>query len=79
MPPTILQEDPIPRGANLHQSIRRIRLFLDYLKNLKPESLTPYDKKKTIKKLEQEMKRQAEELNFELAIKIREKVKQLNG
>ena len=51
----------------------------DYLKNLKPESLTPYDKKKTIKKLEQEMKRQAEELNFELAIKIREKVKQLNG
>lgn len=43
------------------------------------ESLTPYDRKKIIKRLKQEMKYQAEELNFELAIKIRDKIKELEG
>ncbi|EKE15025.1 MAG: hypothetical protein ACD_12C00194G0002, partial [uncultured bacterium] len=33
---------------------------------------------KLVKKMEREMKNQAENLNFELAIKIREKVKELN-
>ncbi len=47
------------------------------LKKIKTESLTPYDKKKIVKKLEIEMKKQAEDLNFELAIKIRDKVKEL--
>ena len=42
------------------------------------ESLTPFDKKKFVKRLEREMKNQAENLNFELAIRIREKIKQLN-
>jgi excinuclease ABC subunit B len=51
----------------------------DFLNKLKDESLTPYDKKKLIKKLEKEMRQQAENLNFELAIKIREKVKELNS
>lgn len=40
-------------------------------------SLTPYDKKKLIKKLTKEMKKQAKSLNFELAIKIREKIKEI--
>lgn len=47
------------------------------IKNIKKDSLTPYDKKRTIKKLEKEMKKQAEDLNFELAIKIREKIIEL--
>jgi len=51
----------------------------DYLEKIKPESLTPYDKKKVVKKLESEMRKQAEELNFELAIKIRDKVKELKS
>ena len=61
-------------------------LFLDrpsqqynekFLTEIKLDSLTPYDKKRTIKRLEKEMKKQAEELNFEFAIKIREKVREL--
>ncbi|OGK23328.1 excinuclease ABC subunit B [Candidatus Roizmanbacteria bacterium RIFCSPHIGHO2_12_FULL_37_9b] len=61
-------------------------LFLDkpktkytekFLEDIEPDSLTPYDRKKTVKRLEQEMRRQAEDLNFELAIKIRNKVSEL--
>jgi len=51
----------------------------EILSNIKTESLTPYDKNKLIKRLEREMKRQATELNFELAIKIRDKVKELKN
>ncbi|MFA6081007.1 MAG: excinuclease ABC subunit UvrB [Patescibacteria group bacterium] len=49
-----------------------------YLDEINIESLTPFDKKKLVKKMEREMKNQAENLNFELAIKIREKVKEIN-
>ncbi len=48
-----------------------------YLEEINIESLTPYDKKKLVKKMEKEMKSQAENLNFELAIKIREKIKEI--
>ncbi len=50
-----------------------------YLDEMNIESLTPFDKKKLIKKMEKEMKNQAENLNFELAIKIREKVKEIKN
>ena len=49
------------------------------LNEIKLDSLTPYDRKRTIKRLEKEMKRQANDLNFELAIKIRDKVKELSN
>jgi len=48
-----------------------------FLTNIKKEALTPYDKKKLIKRLEQEMKKYAQELNFEMAIKIRDKIKEI--
>ena len=48
-----------------------------YLDEININSLTPFDKKKLIRKMEKEMKNQAENLNFELAIKIREKVKEI--
>jgi len=48
-----------------------------YLDEMNVESLTPFDKKKLVKKMEREMKNQAENLNFELAIKIRDKVKEI--
>ncbi len=51
----------------------------EFLKELKVEALTPYDRKKVVKKLEREMKRQAEQLNFELAIKLRDKVRELKS
>ncbi len=49
----------------------------DFLGDLKTEAMTPYDRKRIIRRLEKEMKIQAEELNFELAIRIRDKVKEL--
>jgi excinuclease UvrABC helicase subunit UvrB len=49
----------------------------NYLESIKTDSLTPYDKNKLIKRLEKEMRKQALDLNFELAIKIREKIKEM--
>jgi len=48
-----------------------------YLDEMNMDSLTPFDKKKLVKKMEREMKNQAENLNFELAIRIRERVKEI--
>lgn len=45
--------------------------------SLNVDSLTPYDTKKVIRKLEKDMKRFAEEMNFELAIKMRDKIKEI--
>jgi len=50
-----------------------------YLKSIKAQSVTPYDKKKLIKQLEKQMKKSAESLNFELAIELRNKVKELKN
>jgi len=50
-----------------------------FLIKIKKESLTPYDKKKLVKKLEKEMKKYAQDLNFEIAIKIRDKIKEINN
>jgi len=61
----------------LHITHPKAGVSEDFLANIKPEALTPYDRKRTIGKLEREMRRQADDLNFELAIKIRDKVKEL--
>lgn len=50
-----------------------------YLSDIKPDALTPYDRKRLTKRLEREMKKQAEDLNFELAIMIRDKVRELKN
>ena len=55
----------------------RTKFDEDYLIKIKPLALTSYDKKKLIKRLETEMKNQAESLNFEYAIKIRNKILEL--
>ncbi|MBI2051183.1 excinuclease ABC subunit UvrB [Candidatus Roizmanbacteria bacterium] len=49
----------------------------NHLSKIHINSLTGYDRKKLIKRLEREMRDQAENLNFELAIKIRDKVREL--
>ena len=54
-----------------------IQYDTSFVDSIKPERLTPYDKKKITKQLEKEMKKQAEDLNFELAIKIRDKVREM--
>lgn len=49
----------------------------EFLQGISPDSLTPYDRAKLLKKLEREMKRRAEMMDFEAAIAIRDKVKTL--
>ena len=51
----------------------------EILQTINTQAMTPYDKKKAARRLEKEMKKQAEELNFELAIKISDKVKELKS
>lgn len=49
------------------------------VKKIDVAALTSYDKKKTIKKLEREMKKMAEQMNFELAIALRDKIAELKS
>ena len=56
---------------------KRIIEEMQELMVLKPEAMTEYDRKKVVKKLEMEMRQAAKELNFELAIKIRDQIKNL--
>ena len=54
----------------------RISTSLDTIKS---QNLTPFDRKKITSKLEKEMRKYAEELDFETAILIRDKVRELRG
>ena len=65
--PTQLQDQ---QGITYNESV---------LTRINPESLTDIDKKRMVKKLEREMKKQADQMNFELAIAIRDKIKELKG
>jgi excinuclease ABC subunit B len=49
-----------------------------YFENIKKDSLTPSDVKRLVKKLEREMKKAADNLDFELAIRMRDKARELS-
>jgi excinuclease ABC subunit B len=51
--------------------------YQEYIHSIKVNGMTPFDRKKTIKRLQKEMKRAAEDMNFEAAIMLREKIKEL--
>ena len=53
--------------------------YQQYIQSIKVDGMTPFDKKKTIKRLQKEMKRAAEDMNFEAAIMLREKIKEINS
>jgi excinuclease ABC subunit B len=59
------------------ESLEAKSFHYDYLKEIDEESMTPYDKQKLVKKLEKEMKRRVEEMDFEAAIALRDKLKEL--
>jgi len=50
---------------------------LESLGKLDPNSMTSYDKKKTVKKLEKEMRIYVDDMNFEAAILLRDKINEL--
>lgn len=56
---------------------RNVEITPKQIESIDVNSLTAYDKKKVVKKLEHEMKKQAEDMNFELAIQLRDKIKDL--
>jgi excinuclease ABC subunit B len=56
---------------------KNVEMNSKQIENIDVNSLTAYDKKKIVKKLEREMKKQAEDMNFEMAIQLRDKIKDL--
>ncbi len=60
-----------------HLEKKNADIDTSFIDAISPQTMTPYDKKKIIPKLEREMKRQATDLHFELAIRIREKIREL--
>ena len=51
--------------------------YQQYIQTIKTDGMTPFDKKRTIKRLKREMKKAAEDMNFEAAIMLREKIKEM--
>jgi len=49
------------------------------LSDIDSSAMTPYDKKKMIKKIEREMKKYATDMNFEAAITLRDKARELKS
>jgi len=81
-PKTILKpvrEKIADRPEEAHTSFDQFRNNFDIaaLEKLDTNAMTPYDKKKMIKKLSREMKQYAEEMNFESAILLRNKIREL--
>ncbi len=60
-----------------HLEKKNTDIDTSFIDAISPQTMTPYDKKKIIPKLEREMKKQATDLHFELAIRIREKIREL--
>lgn len=72
----IVEEEKQSEYNSIFQENKKI---YDALLNVEEDSFTPMDKKKLIIILKKEMKIAASDLNFELASKIRDKIKLLEG
>lgn len=74
-----VREKIVERAEEDYMSFDKMRRDFDItaLDTLDVESMTPMDKKKTVKKLEREMKQYAEEMNFEAAIALRDKIREM--
>lgn len=71
------EEDPSSLLAS--SEIKGASFDFGYLTSIKKDALTPYDLKKVVKKLEKEMKKRAETMDFEAAIALRDKIKELQS
>ncbi len=59
--------------------LRKDQEVVDSLDQIDSISMTPMDRRKAVKKLEQEMRKYADQLDFESAILIRDKVRELKS
>lgn len=73
-----IRERIIEKEVDLEQLNEPRSSYQSYVASIKGDSMTSYDKKKTVKRLQREMKRAAEDMNFEAAIMLREKIKELS-
>ncbi|MFZ2207018.1 MAG: excinuclease ABC subunit UvrB [Microgenomates group bacterium] len=73
-----IRERIIEKEVDLEQLNEPRGSYQSYVASIKGDSMTSYDKKKTVKRLQREMKRAAEDMNFEAAIMLREKIKELS-
>lgn len=71
---TVEEELGIEERKNKHKEVQR-----KDLDKIDVRSMTAIDKKKVVKKLESEMRRYASEMNFEMAILLRDKIRQLKS
>lgn len=65
--------------GNYDDKIAKDQEVVDTLDTINPRDMTPMDKKKMAKKLEGEMRKYADQLDFESAILIRNKVREIKG
>ncbi len=73
-----IRERIIEKEADLEQLNEPRTSYQSYVASIKGDSMTSYDRKKAVKRLQREMKRAAEDMNFEAAIMLREKIKELS-
>lgn len=73
-----IRERIIEKEVDLEQLNEPRSSYQSYVASIKGDGMTSYDKKKTVKRLQREMKRAAEDMNFEAAIMLREKIKELS-
>lgn len=74
----IVEKDETSSDEIARQAMSEGKFNYSYLDTINTERLTPYDKTKLLKKLEKEMKKRAEMMDFEAAIAIREKIKTIS-
>lgn len=79
-PKTVIKEIKMPILVNEeNEEVMTLSAHnaLKQLKEISTDSMTPFDKKRLLIKLDKEMKKQAREMNFEMAILLREKINKL--
>ncbi len=74
-----VREKIAERPEEEHMAFDKFRNNFDIaaLEKIEPDAMTPFDKKKMVKKLSREMKQYADEMNFESAILLRNKIREL--
>lgn len=69
----------IDTEADLKFYLTDRRVGIKSLDELKADALTAYDRHKLVRRLKTQMKREAENLNFEFAARLRDKIRELEG